>query len=230
MQKQSPEQDSSQRAPAGRRREEEAACWNASMVIATEERSLPFEKLSALRFLWFQFQRNFNCKENFVISLGGEGSTASKSPCLMRLLLQTSGFHTLAARKLAGDWWREEMRQASLLLSRAGETEFASWGGLDQVLHEAFSASLSMGPGYLCQAHFVLRLACLFEYSNKSREDGLHPLILEQAPHGGPFESSLKKFNMNLTHHPVIPLQNIYGRDKGTNHHTETGQHGSAKE
>lgn len=73
-------------------REEEAACWNAGTVIATEERSLPFEKLSALRFLWSQFQRNFNCKENFVISLGGEDSAASNSPCLMRLLLQTGRF------------------------------------------------------------------------------------------------------------------------------------------
>ena len=92
---------------AAGRREEEAACWNAGTVIATEERSLPFEKLSALRFLWAQFQRNFNCKENFVISLGGEGSTASKSPCLMRVLLQTSGFHgfhALAASNLARDW------------------------------------------------------------------------------------------------------------------------------
>lgn len=74
------------------------------MVIATEERSLPFEKLSALRFLWSQFQRDFNCKENFVIFLGEEGSTASNSPCLMRLLLQTGGFHALATWKLSGDW------------------------------------------------------------------------------------------------------------------------------
>lgn len=102
--------ESRSRAQAGQlpaaagRREEEAACWNACMVIATEERSLPFEKLSALRFLWSQFQRDFNCKENFVISLGEEGSTASNSPCLMRLLLQTGGFHALATWKLSGDW------------------------------------------------------------------------------------------------------------------------------
>lgn len=38
--------------------------------------------------------------------------------------------------------------QASLLLSRAGQTGFTVWGDLDQVFHKAFSASLSMSPGY----------------------------------------------------------------------------------
>lgn len=52
------------------------------------------------------------------------------------------------------------------------KTEFASWGDLDQGLHEAFSASLSMGLRYLCQAHFVLSLACLFKYAKKPKEDG----------------------------------------------------------
>lgn len=88
------------------------------MVIATEERFLPFEKLSALRFLWSQFQRDFNCKENFVISLGEEGSTASNSPCLMRLLLQTGGFHALATWKLPGDW--SPLREWVLVLAKGG--------------------------------------------------------------------------------------------------------------
>lgn len=120
------------------------------------------------------------------------------------------------------------MRQASLLLSRAGKTKFASWGGLDQGLHEVFNASLSIGPRYLCQAYFVLRLACLFKQAKKpSPSPAIH---LKQASHGDPFESSLKKFNMNLVYHPLILLQRIYGRDKGTNVYTETGQHSSAKE
>lgn len=80
-------------------------------------------------------------------------------------------------------------RKASLLLSRTGQTEFEAWGGLDQVLHPAFSANLSMSPGYLCQAPFVLCLAYLFNHVNKPREGGLHPRILEQAPHGGPLKA-----------------------------------------
>lgn len=133
--------ESRSRAQAGQlpaaagRREEEAACWNACMVIATEERSLPFEKLSALRFLWSQFQRNFNCKENFVFSLGEEGSTASNSPCLMRLLLQTGGFHALVTWKLSGDW--SPLRERLLVLVKGGgDTGFpASFQGWANWVH-----------------------------------------------------------------------------------------------
>lgn len=56
MQKQSPGRTAPSAAGRG---EEEAACWNAGMVIATEERSLPFEKLSALRFSLVPVSKEF---------------------------------------------------------------------------------------------------------------------------------------------------------------------------
>lgn len=142
----------------------------------------------------------------------------------MRLLLETGGFHALATWKRSDDWspWREAARRASLLLSRAGQTGFTAWGGLDQVFHEAFSASLSMGPEYLCQADFVLCLVRLFNCVNKPRKGGPHPLILEQAPHGGLFErKALKSSTGIFVYRSAIPLQSVY-RDKGTLVHTKT--------
>lgn len=67
-------------APSSHQEEEgEVARVEMHTVIAKKEYFPSFQMLSPLHFPWSQFQSNFNCKENFVISLRGEGLNFEQS-------------------------------------------------------------------------------------------------------------------------------------------------------
>lgn len=62
---------------ATKKREEKQLLLKYTHGNCEEEYFPYFKKLFPLHFPGSQFQRNFNCKENFVTSLEGKGSVAS---------------------------------------------------------------------------------------------------------------------------------------------------------
>lgn len=150
-----------QGAPCGRWAEGggNSFCGNAHMVIATEEYFPEFKKLSPLHFPWFQFQRNFNCKENFVFSLGGEGSAASNSHAWCRFFSKPR-ISTLWLRErrlgIGRRGGRDGVRRTPCFsrgLGRLGLQPGAPWPGSSQDL---WCQPEHRRPGLQCQACFVL--------------------------------------------------------------------------